>query len=108
MKTYYKVETVSTGKNRGRSDEEYQTFDTKTDHFTCLEAAKQHLKVKYGNCKREKLFRDNPNNEPYQSGWIYCFNNSDMSHRPVDKWHQQDWVEVFRCESTIVLPDNLQ
>ncbi len=105
MKTYYDVSITKTGKTYGHG--EYNIFDQHTETLATLKEAMDYLKEKYGNCKRVKLYRDDPSSEPYQSGWIYCFNNSDMSHSPVEKWHQQDWVEVNQVESTIVLPGSL-
>jgi len=102
MKTYYTIEISSTGKKRGRNSEEYQVFDRQTEHFTTLEAVKQRLIEKYRDCKREKIYRD-INGEAVQIGWIYCFNNADMSHVPVQKWHQQDWVEVWKNEATSII-----
>ena len=102
MKTYYTIEITSTAKSCGCNSEPYRVFDRQTEHFTNLEAVKQRLGEKYGNCKREKIFRDD-NGKAVQVGWVYCFNNDDISHVPVDKWHQQDWVEVWKNEATSII-----
>lgn len=105
MKTYYTIEITSTAKSRGRNSKEYHIFDRQTEHFTTLEAVELRLKEKYGNCKRQKIFRDLKKGleEPLHIGWVYCFNNDDISHVPVQKWHQQDWVEVWKNEATVVI-----
>lgn len=105
MKTYYTIEITSTAKGRGRNSDEYQIFDRQTEHFSTLEAVKLRLKEKYGDCKRQKIYRDsnNPHTSPKHVGWVYCFNNDDISHIPVQKWHQQDWVEIWANKATIVI-----
>lgn len=103
MKTnYVEVHITCTGKSRGRNDEEYSTFDRETKQFATIEAAKQYLKEKYGNCKRVPMYIDTAG-AAEQLGWIYCFNNNDISHVPVEKWHQQDWVEIRKISSIAVV-----
>ncbi|KKN00789.1 hypothetical protein LCGC14_1134140 [marine sediment metagenome] len=102
MKTYYTIEITSTGRSLGCSSEKYQIFDRQTNHFTTLEAVKLHLENKYGNYERQKIFRDTSKGAEH-IGWVYCFNNDDISHTPVDKWHQRDYVEVWKNEATPVI-----
>ncbi|MCJ7828735.1 MAG: hypothetical protein MUP81_03220 [Dehalococcoidia bacterium] len=104
MRTYYEVQIIATGKGYA-AKEGYRQFNAEQHAFGELSEAVDFVKNKYGNCKRVPMFRDNPNKEPYQCGWIYCFNNDDISHVPVEKWRQQDWVEIRRCEDEVLLPN---
>jgi len=99
----YKIQITKTSKLYG-SKEGYRIFDSEI--LTCenLSNMRQMLKEKYGNCKREKCFRDRKNGGSFQSGWIYCFNNDDISHVPVEKWRQKDWVEVVEVHTKTVDP----
>jgi len=101
---YYKVSVVCTGRSY-RKDDEYSIFDHFSKTFETLIEVKKYLVKRYGQCKKQKMYRDNPNGEAYHAGWLYCFNSSDISHVPVNKWRQQDWVEVTRVNEILVLPD---
>ena len=64
-------------------------FDTMAD-------AKAYLKDRYGSRRRQPMYADfNGDDGPKarQVGYIYGFRNADLSHYPVDRWLQQDWVE---------------
>ncbi len=84
---------TKTGKEYGKS-KDYRIFDNDRKVFVSLKDAKQWLKENYGNCKKQKMFIDLKSGETKQSGYIYSFHNSDLSHSPVEKWLQQDWVEI--------------
>ncbi len=85
-----------TGKGYG-SKEQWRIFDTATHNFKDMAKAKEYLKETYGKAKRTAM-RQDPDGK--QIGYVYGFRNSDISHVPVDKWIEQDWVE-FREVKTI-------
>lgn len=95
---YYKATIVRTGKPMGNSSEGYSRFDDETKTFATLAELKSWLKEQYNSCKRQNMYRDGSDKgEHYKVGYVYAFNNADWSHSPVEKWHQQDWVEVSKC-----------
>ncbi len=99
---YYKVSITMTGRSY-KADDEYRTFDQQSKCFQTLEEAQSYVAEKYGNCKRVKIYRDQTNGEALHIGWIYCFNNNDISHVPVDKWRQQDLVEITQVVETPIV-----
>ena len=73
----------------------YLTFDNQTKAFRSVKDAENWLKEEYGNCKKIKMYVEDVNDKTKTRciGYVYGFRNSDISHLPVEKWLQQDWVE---------------
>ena len=92
---------VQTGKGYAPK-EERRIFDKSIKSFPDMEAAKAYLSETYPKCKRQKMFADGKDGKARHIGYIYSFHNSDISHVPVEKWIQQDWVE-FREVKSITL-----
>jgi hypothetical protein len=85
-------------------DNDWQTFDHDSHSFATREEVNQFLADEYGKCKRSKMYRDGKDGKPIQVGYIYHFKNNDISHLPVEKWYQQDWVEITEVgEETILV-----
>ncbi len=93
------LKITMTGKGYHPSSE-WRTFADDTHSFPDVAAAKEWLKEEYGPCKRVPMYCEFKNGPDRQTGYIYSFRASDISHAPVDKWIQQDWVE-FREVKTI-------
>lgn len=97
-----------TGKTVGSklpSGEGYSMFDDLRERFATVAEVKKWLAERYGNCKRQKMYRDSEN-KSFQAGYIYSFRNEDLSHARSDDnkpWFQQDWVEVKEIDSTPVI-----
>lgn len=102
MKTYTKFEVDITCTSKTRfSQEEYQMFRNINKTFDTIEQAREFIADKYNGCKRVKMYQD-VTDKPEHSGYIYCFNDSDLSHNsPV--WNQQDWVLIRKHEITPIL-----
>ncbi len=85
------LKVTMTGKGYHPSSE-WQHLSSTDDHhsFPDMDAAKEWLKEQYGTCKRVPMYCDP---DAKQVGYIYSFRASDISHVPVNKWIQQDWVE---------------
>lgn len=77
---------------------QWSIFDTQRKGFPSIEAARDWLRYTYGNCRRYKMFQD-VGGEMVHVGYIYGYRNSDISHLPVEKWLQQDWIEFQRVET---------
>jgi hypothetical protein len=90
---YYKVSTTQTGKPRGNTKEDYSIFNEESKTFGTKEEALQYLKETYGNCKKQAMYQDTKEGSK-QTGWVFHFNNEDISHFPVSKWYQLDWVSL--------------
>ena len=77
------------------SKESFTSFDSEQKQFGNIKEAKQWLKETYGKCKKQKMFVDTKKGEAKHVGYIYCFRNADLSHYSINKWYQQDWVEII-------------
>ena len=94
------VTTIKTGKGYGSKDG-FNCFDDSREFFQDIAEARIMLKERYGTCKRSKMHIDTKAGDTRHIGYIYHFHNADLSHAPVEKWYQQDWVEfhtVSRCK----------
>ena len=80
------------------SKEDYTHFDQLKKRFDNLKEAKKWLKETYGKCKKEKMYVDLKSGRSRHIGYIYSFRNADMSHYPVSKWLQQDWVDFLEVK----------
>ncbi len=110
MTVNYKVTITETGKPMGRPKKEagyqdgnYHIFNEETEHFRTLKEARAFIAERYGKCKRDKTYNDKPNGEAIHTGFVYCFKNEDISHSPVDKWYQQDWVNIYKMKSEPII-----
>ncbi len=83
------LHVTMTGKGYHPSSE-WQTFAEDAHSFKDMDAAKDWLTEQYGTCKRVPMYCDP---DAQKIGYIYSFCASDISHVPVEKWIQQDWVE---------------
>jgi hypothetical protein len=101
---YYEIIIEQTSKPRGKSKVDYyQRFHEETKVFNTLPEVREYLKETYGKCKTSMIFRDKKDGTTEPIGTVYHFNNSDISHSPEEKWHQQDWVEVREIKATSVI-----
>lgn len=91
-----------TGKSYNSADE-YRIFDNETLTFADKADANKALAERYGKSwrQRKKMYIDSKDGELH-CGYIVGFPNADLSHAPVKKWLQQDWIEF--CEVTPILP----
>ena len=87
------VHTIMTGKGYSPKDK-YCIFGENTEHFNTLDEVQEYLKDQYGTCRRSKMYRDKDGKSEH-IGYVFGFRNSDISHVPVDKWLQQDWVSIL-------------
>ena len=80
-----------------------------TEHFSfrTVEEAKAWLRGRYGASKRVPMYQEGSEGESKQVGYVYGFRNSDVSHVPVVKWLQQDWVE-FRVSEAMAIDRHLE
>lgn len=101
--SYYEVTVAKTSKPRGNTQASYQVFDEERFEFDSIPGVREWLTKTYRTCKRVKIFRDLPDGQAEQVGWVYCFKNEDRSHWPVAKWWQQDWVEVRQIKASPIL-----
>lgn len=93
---YYEVIITCTGGNT--EEDEFSVFDDDTQIFNTLEEVVQWVKREYGHAKRS-LSYITVNGESVPCGYVFTFENSDISHYPVDKWIQRDWVNIDKIHS---------
>lgn len=79
----------------------YTLFDCQIENFKTIPDADAWIKETYGKVKRSKMFVD-VDEKSKHCGYVIGFRNADLSHYPVEKWLQQDWVE-FREVKTVDL-----
>jgi len=94
------VSITMTGKSYN-PNEKYSIFNHELKTFDNLQDAKKWLRDTYGKSKRNRMYVDSKN-EAKHIGYVIGFKNADLSHYPVEKWLQQDWIE-FREVKTIAL-----
>lgn len=92
------LQITMTGKRSG-SKERFRVFADDTKNFKSILQAKEYIKNQYGKSKRAKMFVDTKEGSKHV-GYVFGFRNADLSHYPVQKWTQQDWVE-FQEVNTI-------
>jgi hypothetical protein len=99
---YYEVLITMQGKSID-GDDDYTGIGQERKVFPDKAKVLEFLQETYGEAEKQEMYADNKDPEKIkQVGWIYCFENSDWSHNPVNRWYQQDWVEVHEVTSTVV------
>lgn len=96
MADFYEVDILCTG-----SDSENGRFDVINRERKEFDSAKDiiaWLKDKYGslNVKRGVIY-DGTRDDP--CGYTYLFENADLSHVPVERWIQRDWVNIYKVHT---------
>lgn len=92
---------TETGKGYNPKDA-YTVFNKQTKEFKDIPEAMQYIKDTYGKSKREKMYVDVKGGGSKHVGYVIGFRNSDISHFPVEKWLQQDWI-TFEEVTTVDL-----
>lgn len=86
---------------------EYRNFHTEVKEFNTLDEANDYIKSEYFNCKkRVKQYVDTLAGESRQSGWIYCYKDSEWCHERGTWYHflRQDWVSIYSVNRQLVYP----
>ena len=98
---YYELHISETSKPIGSKDN-YSMFNKETKYFDSIKDIQAYLKETYGGHKKEKMYIDDKNGKPKQSGWIYCYRNKDWSHNS-ESWLQQDWIEIREIHAETII-----
>lgn len=88
-----KVQITITGKSYSPKDS-WRIIGEETKTFPDIKSAKDWIKENYGNSKRSPMYIDTKEGVK-KVGYVIGFRNSDISHLPVDKWLQQDWISFY-------------
>lgn len=94
MVEYYEVDILCTG-----SDSENGKFDMFNREKKEFDSAKDviiWLKSEYSHAKRGVLYSADSD---APCGYTYLFENDDISHVPVQKWIQRDWVNIYKVHT---------
>ena len=83
-----------TGKGYNPRDE-WSMLGTKRKNFIDIAGAREWIRENYGKSKRSSMYIDLPNGDVKKIGYVIGFRNADISHYPIDKWLQQDWIEFI-------------
>lgn len=88
-----RMHIVMTSKSYSNKDK-YRMFDETTKIFPDMKSAKQWIKETYGNAKRFPIYVDTKEGTK-KVGYTIGFRNADVSHYPVEKWLQRDWISFY-------------
>ena len=78
---------------RGYSKKEtFRIFDNQNKIFSDMQSARKWICDQYGKAKRSPMYIDGKDGKPQKIGYVIGFRNADLSHYPVDKWIQRDWI----------------
>lgn len=99
MSDYYEISILCTGSCDGKK---FSLFDEETKIVDTSDEAINYLKDRYKNIIRRQLAYFEPD-KPV--GYMYEFENADLSHTPVEKWIQRDWVNVSKIHSEIAFEE---
>ena len=89
MRHYYRVDIDCRARELDDLDASYETFDTKTLTFGTIKYLRAFLTKQYAGMPMEPMYDD-----VTVIGALYYFENSDVSHNPIESWAQCDWVTV--------------
>jgi len=101
MSKYYEVQRTRTCKAIG-SKQGYYQWDKQTKKFHTIKEIKDFLKKEYGNCKRDKIYIDDKDDNAKHVGYIYCYNTLKASYDDNAK-NNQDWVNVYEIKATTII-----
>jgi len=94
----FEVNITMTGKGYHPSSE-WQQFGHDRKTFSDLMQVNQWLDEAYGRSKRVPMYVDTKEGKSIRCGYVIGFRNADVSHYPVDKWIQQDWIQISECKT---------
>ena len=97
---YYRIDVTLTAKPLGSSTEPYTVFDYQHHRCDTLVQVQEYLQKSYGTCKRVKLYVGE--RQEQHIGYMYCFQNSDISHASKP-WWQRDLVTVVKVHEELAL-----
>jgi hypothetical protein len=92
------LQITMTGKGYGKKDE-WRSFNQQKKRFATLEEAHIWIKETYGKAKRVPMYVDTKTGVARKVGYVIGFRNADLSHYPVEKWIQQDWIEFMEVKN---------
>ena len=73
--------------------ERWSLMNQKVEYFPTLIEAKQWINKTYKKHRRHPIrFSNVENGDIKKVGYIVGFHNDDISHYPVVKWLQRDWI----------------
>lgn len=90
---YLLMRTQTNQPRKNNPNHTWYTYNRDEKKFRTMEEVRDWLKSEYGDCRREKMYRDAENAKTMQAGWIYCYKAEPSSY---DDCHHfmQDWIEV--------------
>ncbi len=106
MITYIEVTITQTASNRPADQK--RIFHTETIECESMADAWDKLTERYGKKPhaRRGVFVDKPDGSVERVGFLHSFWNADLSHWPVQRWHQTDWVTFSEVTRKPVHPNH--
>jgi hypothetical protein len=92
------LDIIMTGKGYSPKSE-WRQFAHERKTFADMQDVNRFLNDRYGKAKRRPMYVDMKDGRAVRCGWVIGFHASDISHVPVEKWIQQDWVHVRECKT---------
>jgi hypothetical protein len=94
---FYELTITRTCKPYG-TREEYYTYDRETIRFQTIDKVKEYLKIIYGNCKKERIYRDTEDGVEH-IGFVYCF----IERALTPYYWEQHWVDIEEMTATPII-----
>jgi hypothetical protein len=94
------ITIIETGKGYAPKDQ-WRTFNEETHIVIDMKAARAFLRARYGKAKRAAMYQDTKEGTK-RVGYVFGFRNADVSHTPVEKWLQQDWVSFEEVKQVVL------
>ena len=98
---YYKITIDETG--RTTLKDKPQRFNTEEIQVATLEEVKAALVDRYGKLPKRATRNTIFVGDGVPVGFLHSYWNADMSHSPVDRWYQTDWVTVTAVNEEPIL-----
>lgn len=90
---YYEVGIIHTGSSDG---ERFSQFHDEIKIFETAHEVTEWLKKEY-DFEIQRTVMYHADNMP--CGYVFAFENADLSHVPVERWQQKDWVNISRISA---------
>lgn len=91
------VHITPTTRTYGPGKQWYRGTDV-VERFRDMNEVRAFLKKRYGNCKRQPMYRDRTDGSVVKVGWVFGYRQDDGT----DKWMQQDWVSFRECKDLTI------
>lgn len=106
MREHWKLQTTSTA--REEDETPGALLGEVEDIFNTKDEALEELNLRYPpQIDRTGMWRDRKGGDPIQVGWVFTFEERDISHGG-NPWIQEDWVQLFHVWEEHIIPEGME